>query len=153
MFSKQKTWSSIISIEYPCIEWSDFLKENNLKLAGLGICSLVFQASCSFLWAKEQKKERKKERAKERFTNEKEQITPVALLSWAIWANLSQLLFCKERQALKSLFKKTWRSKEQWEQFTLGHKKVIKPTKTYKKPKFLSDSFFVTDSLMLTLAL
>ena len=34
------------------------------------------------------------ERAKELFTCEKGQIAPIALLSWATWANRSQLLFC-----------------------------------------------------------
>ena len=57
----------------------------------------------------------------------KEWIAPIALLSWATWANRSWLLFCHEwpeqiahgrsfvksdeRELLKSLFKKEWKSK------------------------------------------
>ena len=56
-----------------------------LNILGLGIRSSVIQANCSFLWAKDQ------------FARIKEQITPIALLSWATGANHSRTLFCKER--------------------------------------------------------
>ena len=76
-------------------------------------------------------------------------ISPVALLSWAIEANRSRPLFCKEQQdwlahscsflksngseLISSLFKKEQLSQEQQEQFALGHKKRGKLSKTYKK--------------------
>ena len=53
---------------------------------GLEICSSVFWAIHSFFVS---------ERARERFAREKEWITPVALLSWATWANRSQSRICK----------------------------------------------------------
>ena len=87
------------------------------------------------------------ERAQERFTRKKEwiaPIAPIALLSWAIWANCSWLLFCNERterlahgplfkksdviESLMSLFKKEQLSKQRRERratgaICLGHTK------------------------------
>ena len=74
----------------------------------------------------------------ERFACETEQITPIASV------------FCHERithahsfvksdrsESLKSIFKKEWMSKEEWEQFACGHKKDIK----LSNMNFLSDLF------------
>ena len=51
-----------------------------------------------------------------RFACEKKRIAPITLLSWAMGANHSRSLFCKERQ--------------EW--FTLGHKKGKNCSKTVK---------------------
>ena len=58
--------------------------QQNMINPGLGIRSQFLEQFAHFLWAKEQ------------FAREKEQIAPIALLSWATWGNQSQLLFCKE---------------------------------------------------------
>ena len=58
--------------------------QQNMINPGLGIRSQFLEQFAHFLWAKEQ------------FAREKEQIAPIALLSWATWGNRSQLLFCKE---------------------------------------------------------
>ena len=55
----------------------------------------------------------------------------VTLLSWATWANHSQLLFCKE-----SFFKKEQISEEQQKQFALGHKKEKNCQKHMKNSNF-----------------
>ena len=65
-------------------------------------------------------------------------IAPVALLSWATWANCSWSCVVKSNRSelLKSLFKKERMSEEQHERFAHGHKKGGKLSKTYKKYDF-----------------
>ena len=95
-------WKNICSIP-TCHFWV-------LKIQGWEFAHWFFQWFARFLWVKQW------------FARKKEQIAPLALLSWAAWANCSHLLFCHEgpRQivhghffvksdrikSLKSLFKK-----------------------------------------------
>ena len=94
------------------------------NLQGCEFAHWFFEWFTHFLWAKE------------RFACETEQITPIAPV------------FCHERithgrsfvksdrsESLKSIFKKEWMSKEEWEQFACGHKKDIK----LSNMNFLSD--------------
>ena len=116
-------------------------------MSGLGICSLVFPAIPLFFVNKRV------------FTCEKEWITPVALLSWATWANQSRVLFCHERpeqithghsfikndgsESLKTLFNKERMSEEWHKLFVLGHIKGGKQSKPYKNSHFLSPLLFI----------
>ena len=58
--------------------WADTLENQGWEFA-----HWFFEQFAHFLWVKEQ------------FTGEKEHFSPVALLSWATWANRSWSLFCK----------------------------------------------------------
>ena len=77
-------------------------KSNYLHLSRATLCKFSFRQgwesliSCSsklliFLWAKER-------------------VTPVALLSWASWANCSWLLFCKEQREQFAHYSFLWRA-------------------------------------------
>ena len=70
-------WKNICSIP-TCHFWL-------LKIQGWEFPHWFFQWFARFLWVKEW------------FARKKEQIAPLALLSWAAWANCSHLLFCHER--------------------------------------------------------
>ena len=72
-----------------------------------------FKRLVRFLWAKEW------------FACEKEQRASVALLSWATWANRSQLLFWKEQlsKSFMSLFKKEHMNEDRRCNMLLGIKK------------------------------
>ena len=127
-------------------------------LPGLIIRSSVFQAIHTFFVS---------ERAQEWFTRKKEWIAPIALLSWAIWANCSWLLFCNERterlahgplfkksdviESLMSLFKKEQLSEQRRERratgaICLGHTKRKNCQKQIKNTIFYI--FFISLSKM-----
>ena len=101
-----------------------------------GNIDLVFPAILRFLWTKE------------RFAREKEQIAPIALLSWATWANRSRLLFCTEwpeRFAHGCSLTNEWLSEEQLEDLLFG-KERGKTVKNIRKKRFFR--FFSSKSLV-----
>ena len=89
---------------------------------GLGICSSVFRANRSFLWAK---------KWRERI------------------AHGHSFVLSDGSKSLKSLFKKEWKSEARHERFALGHKKGEQLSKTYEKHKFFEQiaRFFASHSL------
>ena len=107
-----------------------------------------FERFASILWAKEWRAICLWKRANcshcSFFMSDLSEALTVALFSWVTWANFSLSLFCTVKsdwsESLNILYKKEWMSKERREEFTLGHKKGEKRSKTYEKYEFFSKS-------------
>ena len=106
---------------------------NPIINAGLGIRSSVFYWFAGQLWAKEQKSE---------------SLPSLFCHEWPEWFSHS-CSFVKSNwsELLKSFFKKEQMSEEQWEWFTLGHKKGknCKNMRKFKNTNFSSKSLVICE--------